>query len=283
MNSYRRNYISLKIIVYLILILIGISIIFPLYIVIISSFKTSKELIFNPAGLPQFPSFNNYILAITKSDIITNFLHTVLLSVSSTILVLLLASFTSFAIAKLKIKIGKIKINNFLYFLFLSGFLIPVFIAVTPLIIILTKFNLLSNVFIVILIYTAFGLPFAIFILTGFFKQIPDELIEASKIDGCNSFDILIRIVIPLSKSSLGAVSIIHLLWIWNDFLFPLIFLRGEFKTLVYGMYIFRNMYTTNWGPIFAYVLIQVTPIIVLYLFLQRFFISGIMAGAIKG
>jgi len=280
MKSYRGT----RIFAYLFVAFIGSSIIFPFYNIIVNSFKSQKELIFNPIGLPKDLSFTNYILAVTDTGILNKFLVTILLSVSCTILVLLISALASFAIAKLNIRIGRFKINTILYFFFISGSLMPEFIAIPPLVGMLTRFNLFGNFFIVILIFVSFNLAFSIFVLTGFYRQLQDEVIDSSRIDGCNDFNVFIKIVIPLSKGPLSAVAIISMLMVWNNFIFPLVFLQGtKFKTLTLGLYAFQNEYSIDWGPVFSYTLIQVLPIIIIYLLLQRYFISGIMAGSVKG
>lgn len=269
----------IRIVVYIFLITIAISVILPFIIIVNGSFKTEIEMAYNPVGLTREFTMSNYVKAIFETGIPRKFLNTILLTVSVLFLTLSLGSLSAFAIAKLKIKI-----NNFLYLLFISGLLIPAFVSVTPLMFLVIKLNLLGNLFIVILIYVGTLQPFTVFILTSFFREIPAEMLESARIDGCNNFLTFFIIILPLSKGALGSVSIMIILRVWNDFLFPLVFLQGtNWKTLTQGIYLFQSEFYSNWGGIFAFVIIQIFPIMVIYLLLQRLFISGIMAGSIKG
>lgn len=283
-KSNNKNVYIFKIVSYFVLIVFAISIIFPFSIILFGSFKSVKELLFNPIGIPENFVLANYSKSIIEGDILKNFLNSLGLVVVSTFFTLTFGSFTAFAIAKLKLKFKRFQINNFLYMFFLTGFLVPVFIAITPIMIIVSELKLIGNILVVILIYIGVTQAFVIFILTGFFRQIPDEIIDAAKIDGCSNLGIYLRVVFPLSKSGLISVAIMIIIYIWNDLLLPLVFLQGtEFKTLTQGTYIFQSRYFLDWGGIFAYITLQAIPILVIYFSLQKYFTRGITAGAIKG
>ncbi len=143
---------------------------------------------------------------------------------------------------------------------------------------------MLDNIFNMVLLYAAFGQSITIFVLAGFFRTIPKELEDMAKIDGCSRLRILFNIFLPLSKAPLAWLIITNALYIWNDFAFPLFFLTsGDKKTLTVKMFYFFGQYRSEWNLIFAFISVTIIPVIILFIILQKNFMSGILAGSIKG
>lgn len=283
-NSRYKKFHTLNTIIYIIFIGISIISIYPIIYIIINSMKTQKELAFNLLGLPKSLNLANYIVAFNKSDIINNFRTTFTISIVSTIILLIVTILAAFCLTKLDIRLFKHKMNINFYKFFIIGLLVSEHLSITPLLFLLSRLKLSGNIFIVILIFASFSIPFGIFVLYGFFKEIPNELIDAAKVDGAKNINILFNIVLPLSKGAISSVTIVHILWVWNDFLIPLIFLQGsKYKTLTYGLFLFKQKYQSDWPVIFSYSLMQIIPIFILFIFMQRYFLKGLMAGAVKG
>jgi raffinose/stachyose/melibiose transport system permease protein len=176
------------------------------------------------------------------------------------------------------------KFRILVYLLFLSGIVLPLKAAIIPLFILMEKLRLTNTRIGLMLIFTAMGLPSTVFILSGFMKSIPKELEYAARIDGCNDFSIYTNVIIPLSMSSITLVTIYNVVPIWNDFFFPLVFISSESKrTLPLGVAAFFGQYQIEWDSIFAALSISIIPMIVIYVFMSKYFIKGMTAGAVKG
>jgi len=162
--------------------------------------------------------------------------------------------------------------------------IIPPIVLVIPLYRLYFELNLLNNYFGVIMIYVAYIVPFWTFFLTNFFGTIPKSLKESAMLDGASDIYVLFKIIIPLSKAPIAALTMISTLWVWNDLLIPLVFLQKDnLRTLISGIIIFAGRYKTNWTIVFAGMLIASIPMFIVYLFLQRYFVKGILGGSIKG
>jgi raffinose/stachyose/melibiose transport system permease protein len=268
-----------KAIIYILFIVIAIVSIFPFYMVISNSFKGSQDLASNPVGIPKHFELKNYVEMFKKSGYPVALGNSLLITVFSLVVVTLAGSLAAFAIARFKFKRGYL-----LYLLFISGLLLPFNTLILPLFLIFLKLKLLNSIPNLILLYGAYGLPITIFVLTGFFKTLPKELEDAARIDGCSNIRVFFNIFLPLSKAPLSWIIILNALYYWNDFLFPLFFLQSENKrTLVVKMFYFFGQYVTEWNLVFAFITVSILPMIIIFIILQKYFISGVMAGAIKG
>jgi raffinose/stachyose/melibiose transport system permease protein len=174
--------------------------------------------------------------------------------------------------------------NDLMYIYFLSGLLLPIRLAIIPLFILMRNLNLLDSLWSLILIYAASGLPSAIFILTGFFRTLPADLDSAARIDGAGEWSIFTRIMLPLVRPALVIVTIYNIIPIWNDFFFPLVFIKSDrLKTLPLGMTTFFGQYYTDYAALFAGLTLAALPVVALYIALSQHFIRGLTAGAVKG
>jgi len=255
--------------------------IFPLFWLFLSSFKPTVDIQTNMFGFPSSFYLGNYDFSFFnyKGILLGTYIkNSIIITLSSLIILMLLSLPASYAIAKLKIR-GK----NIFIIIFIAMMGIPIHSAMVPLYYFIAKLGLLSNYFGLIFPYVAFNFPFSTLLLQTFFRQFPDEIIEASKIDGCSSFGTFIRVVFPISLGAVSSVMIIMFLNIWNEFLFSLIIMKNNTaKTLPVGLMAFRGQYVIDWGPMFAALAISVIPPIILYSIFHRNIIKGMTTGAIK-
>ncbi|MFD2615991.1 carbohydrate ABC transporter permease [Terrilactibacillus laevilacticus] len=266
------------ILIHLLLFIYALTIIYPTLIVIFNSFKSNQEIFSKPYGLPSSFSFQHYIQAWQEANFSVYFKNSILITFISVILVLVLSSMAAYILARFKFR------GNFIiFFTFLLGLMLPLRLAIVPLYLLLRDLNLLDTYTGIILVYTASGLSFSIFILYTFFKNIPNELIEAARMEGASVFQIYYKIMLPLVRPALSTVAIFNFMSIWNDFFFPYIFLSSEDKyTIPVGIASFFGEYTTDWSLLFAGLTISIVPVIVLFLIMSKQFIDGLTAGAIK-
>lgn len=185
----------------------------------------------------------------------------------------------AYAIARMNNWLG-----NTVFALFTLGMMVPPQVNMVPLYSIMLKMGLTNSLVGLILVNIASTIPVAVFILTGFMKALPKELFEASTIDGGGNWGIFAKIVLPLSKPSLSATAIFLFVISWNDLLYPLLFVTNNaYKTLPLALLEFQGQYSTNYPMLFTGVIIASAPMVIAYIFLQRYFIEGITAGSIKG
>lgn len=250
----------------------------PIVWMIISSFKPNNEIFVNPWSLPHNWTVIHYKEAI-EAGLPKFLLNSIIITAVSVVVIVFLGSLAAFVFARQNFRFKKI-----LFYLTISAMMVPVHVAVIPLQVLTGKLGLFNNFISVIFPYIAFGLPFTIFILWGYFLTIPKELEEAAVIDGCSRFRIYWNIILPVSKPALSTAIIFQSYLVWNEFLFALVFLKKEsVMTLPVGIFTkFTGYFLTNWGGILAGLFISIIPIIVLYLLFQNNFIKGLTAGALK-
>lgn len=263
--------------------LIGISValifLAPLYIIFTNSFKTAKGIFMNVLSLPVKETFtiNNYIQAFKDLNFMQSLMNSLLITVISTALIVIFASMAAWMLVR-----SKSKISTFLFFLFAAAMLIPFQSVMLPLINLLGKLNLLNPVGLVIA-YLGFGSSLSIILYHGFIKGIPLELEEAALIDGCNKFQVFWLIVFPLLKPITVTVSILNVMWVWNDFLLPqLIINRPQWHTIPLKMFYFFGQYSKRWDLALAGLVIGMIPIIIFYFFAQKHIVKGVTQGSIK-
>ncbi|WP_163099085.1 carbohydrate ABC transporter permease [Peribacillus alkalitolerans] len=278
MNILSRKIKFNWIIVHLFLIAYSLTVVYPAILVIFNSFKTTQEIFSAPYGLPKSFSFVNYINAWNEANFGVYFKNSVFVTLVSVFLVLLLASLAAYVLARFKFK-GSFVI----YFIFLLGLMLPIRLAIIPLYILVRDLGLLDTYTGLILVYVASGLSFSIFILYTFFKSIPEEMVEAAKIEGANSFQIYYKIMLPLVRPALSTVAIFNFMSFWNDFFFPYILIKEEsLYTVPVGITSFFGEYTTDWSLLFAGLALSIIPVVIVFFVMSKQFIEGLTAGAIK-
>ena len=251
---------------------------YPLANMILSSFKSTREIFQTPFALPSAFDFGNYVTVWVKRGFGRYFFNSLWITASSMVFVLLFGSMAAYGVSRYKYKL-----STLVYMLFLSGIMLPLKAAIIPLFILMKRLDLVNKPLSVILIFVAMGLPSTVFILSGFMKAIPMDLEYAARIDGCTEWGIYRRIVMPVVAPAVTLVTIYNAVPIWNDFFFPLVFLQSsKWKTLPVGLTSFFGQYSTDWGLLFTGLSIAIVPVLILYLFMAKYFIRGMTAGAVK-
>lgn len=263
-----------SLLVYALLILI------PLLVVVLTSMKTLRETFSNPLGLPADGiNIDNYVAIFQEQTMAGYFMNSVIVTLFSVTFTLLFAAMIAFGITRLRSWLG-----NILFTLFTLGMMVPAQVIMVPLYSLMLDLNLTNSLVGLILVNVSTTLPIAVFILTGFMKTLPKELFEASTIDGAGNWQMFTKVAIPLSLPSLSATAIFLFVMHWNDLLYPLLFITDNaYKTLPLALLEFQGQYSTNYPMLFTGVIIASAPMVVAYVFLQRFFVAGMTAGAVKG
>jgi raffinose/stachyose/melibiose transport system permease protein len=251
----------------------------PMVIMVLSGFKSTREIFQNPFGLPAAWSLDNFRRVWVEARFALYFQNSVVVTVAALAIILVLGSMASYALGRYRFR-G----NDALYVYFLTGLMLPIRLAVIPLFLQMRDLGLLDTLWSLIIIYAASGLPSAIFILTGFFRSLPADLDSAARIDGAGEWTIFTRVMLPLVRPALVIVAIYNIIPIWNDFFFPLVFIKAShLRTLPLGMTAFFGQYYTDYALLFAGLTLAAVPIVVVYVALSQHFIRGMTAGAIKG
>lgn len=262
-------------------IILGILTFMPVLFLIINSFKSQSEIIRNPLALPITFTFKYIINAFYKINYVRALINTTLVTVISLFFIVICAAPAGWMLARYKGFSSKI-----IYLIFASAILIPFQSLMYPLLKMMDNFNL-KNVFGLSFMYGGFGLAMSIFLYTGFFKSIPISIEESAIVDGANIFQLFLKIVFPLVNPTTITVMIMNGIWIWNDYLLPFLTLgTSKQKTLVLELYYARMLagqYGNPWELIFPAVLITVLPMVIIFLSLQKQFVAGVSAGAVKG
>lgn len=252
---------------------------YPILWLLLGSFKTNEELYANPWGVPAAFSLDNYIYAIREGHILQYFQNSVIIAVVAVGVAAILSSMASYAITRMDWKLSKMTLR-----VFLLGMMIPVYAMIVPLFSMFNKMGLLNSRWSVIIPHIAISFPMAIFIMTGFMGAIPRELEEAAVMDGCTIYRLFFSVIVPISKSSIVTVAVVNFINVWNDLLLPQIFLTDSAKmTLPVGLTEFQGRYATNYVAEIAAVLITIVPSILVYIWLHKHIMEGMVAGAVKG
>ncbi|WP_028552768.1 carbohydrate ABC transporter permease [Paenibacillus sp. UNC451MF] len=263
---------------YFILALFSFIAIYPVFLMITSSFKTKQEIITHPLGLPSGFSFENYVTVWEKVHFSEYFLNSLFITAASVLLVLLVSSMAAFYMARYTFRW-----NGFVLFFFMLGLMLPMKLAISPLYMMMLKLQLLDTHGALIIVYVAGHISFAVFVFYGFFRTLPKDLDQSARIDGCNDFQVYYKIVLPLMRPALATVSIVDSIGIWNDFFYPLIFIKStELGTIPLGMLTLFGEYDTDWNLLFCGLTLSSLPLIVAFLFASRQFIEGMTTGAVK-
>jgi len=241
-----------------------------------ASFKHREEFLGNVMGLPHNPTLQNYINILQRSNLTTMFLNSIILTACSVFLCTIIAVITAYAFANLEFY-GR----DFLFNLITPLMVIPPIVMIIPLFVFMSKVNLVNNLWGPIVIYSGLMLPFTIYLLRNFFITIPNEIQEAAEIDGCSTFQILIKIYFPLSRPALVTVIIVNTVWVWNELLIALVFLqKEELRTLIVGITTsLQKRFTLDVPLLMAGLAIATIPMILLYLVGQNALVRGLVSG----
>jgi len=250
----------------------------PLIIVVLNTMRPTREIYRAPVALPSSINFDSYIIAWEEASFNVYFFNSLVITVASVTLATTVSALAAYVLGRYRFRGSQALIAYFV-----AGLTLPFRLAMVPLFLLLNDLGLIDSRVGLILVYAATGIPFSIFILSAFFRQLPQELSEAARIDGANEFIIFSRVMLPLVRPSLATVAIFQFVPLWNDFFFPLVLLRSTDKwTLPVGMTRFFGEFQTDWSTLFAGLVITTLPLIILFLSATEQIISGLTAGVRK-
>ena len=267
-----------KLILSILGILVGFIFISPFYIIIVNSFKTKKEMFTSVLAAPKnFGYFDNYIKALEGLDFTVSLRNSIIITFCSIFLIVIFSSMTAWMLQR-----TNNKLSNIILFIFISSMLIPFQAVMLPLIRLMGKLNLLNMPGLVFM-YLGFGTSLSVFLYHGFMKGIPKELDEAATIDGCSKWQTFWLIIFPLLKPITITVSILNLIWIWNDYLLPSLTINKEgSQTIPLKVFFFFGEYSKQWHLALAGLTISIIPVIIFYFLMQKDIVKSVTAGSIK-
>ena len=249
----------------------------PLLLILLNSFKTGKDAAAMNLALPSSLEWSNYALVIEKGKLGTTFLNSLLYSVCSVLLCTLLCTMASYVLSR-----NRRRLHGFLYLFLVLGIAIP--INYIPLIKVMQTLKLMNTRIGIVLLYTATQIPFNVFLIHSFVSKISPEIDEAAVIDGASPIGLFFRIVMPLMKPVLVTVMVLTFLNTWNEFVMPLYFLGSTDKwPMTLAVYNFFGMYFKDWNLVCADIVLTSAPVVIIYLLGQKYIVSGMTAGAVKG
>lgn len=252
---------------------------FPIYMAVVNSFKTQGEMFASFTALPTKLHFENYTQAFEKIHLLNSSMNSVIVSVLGIGGIVFCS-----ALAGYKLSRTRGKLSNFIFLLFVASMLVPFHSIMIPLTRMAKTLHAQGSTYGLALIYIGLGVNMAIFLYHGFVKSIPRELEESGQIDGCNEFQTFFRIILPLLLPITVTIAILDFLWIWNDFLLPLMMLTDvDNYTLILSTNMLFGEYNKEWSLILASLVLTAIPVVVIYGFFQRFIMEGIAEGAVKG
>lgn len=265
---------------YILLIVICMIVIGPVVTAMLGSIRTTGEFQTTPFGLPQSGiRWENYQGILQSSTFWTSLRNSIIITSGVTILNVLLSSMLAFVLTRVTF-IGRGLLFNILSL----GLLFPLVIAILPIFIQVRQLGLINNLLGVILPMVAFGLPGSVVILRGFFINIPGELEDAAYIDGCSTLEFFVYILLPLSRPALTAVAVLQVIASWNEYFLPLLVLNDQsLWPLPLGISQFQGQYGTDWALVMAYVTLLILPAVVFYLFAEKYIVTGLTGGELKG
>ena len=280
MNIAKKNKLKPKnIIRILILLMLTFITLCPFLILVMVSLKTKSDFMLNPLGIPIVWNFQNYITVFKRSNIMQSFLNSSTITVTSVLFQIVFGAMVGYALTKMSFKHSKVFTS-----LFLVPMIFPIQAIMIPIYIIFIKLGLVNTYFGLIIIYIATGLALVIFMMTSFMRTIPIEISESAFVEGAGHLTIFFKLILPLLKPIVATTAIISGLSIWNDFFMPLIMItKKDLKTLPLKIYDFMGQYSSDWTLIATCIVFVIVPIIIVYCMLQKYIISGVAAGAIKG
>lgn len=269
-------------VIFLVLLTLSVLFLVPIIIVIINSFKSRIYISSQPLKLPNAETFvglENYINGVTSSDFFSAFLRSLFITVVSVILIVLFASMAAWYIVR-----SNSKITKGIYYMLVFSMIVPFQMVMYTMTYVTNRANL-DNVFGITFVYLGFGAGLSVFMLCGFIKSIPLEIEEAAMIDGASPIQAFFTVVFPMLKPTAITVAILNTMWIWNDYLLPYLVLGSDKKTIPVAIQLaMQGAYgSTDYGGFMAMLVLAIVPIIIFYIFCQKYIIKGVVAGAVKG
>lgn len=278
--SRTRSHTGRNIAAHAILLTYTLIALFPVFVIVINSFK-SRRAIFAEPLMPPMPGnwdLVGYTTVLQQGDFFQYFLNSMTVTVASLFFVLLFGAMAAFALSEYRFR------GNLLMGLYLAlGIMIPIRLGTVAILEMMVSAGLVNTLTALILVYTAQGLPLAVFILSEFMRSVSDDLKNAGRIDGLSEYRIFFTLVLPLVRPAMATVAVFTMIPIWNDLWFPLILAPSEeTKTITLGSQVFIGQFVTNWNAVLSALSLAIVPVLVLYLIFSRQLIRGITAGAVK-
>lgn len=253
---------------------------FPVLLIVMNSFKSRRAIFASPLALPTPESFDlvGYATVLAQGDFTSYFVNSLIVTCGSLVGVLLFGAMAGFALSEYRFRL------NTLTGLYLAlGIMIPIRLGTIGILQLMVATGLVNSLWALILVYTAQGLPLAVFILSEFMRSVSDDLKNAGRIDGLSEYRIFFRLVLPLVRPAMATVAVFSMIPIWNDLWFPLILAPAEAtKTVTLGAQVFIGQFVTNWNAVLAALSLAIVPVLVLYLVFSKSLIRGITSGAVK-
>ncbi len=268
--------------IFIALIILAALFLVPIFLVLINSFKSRFYISSAPFDLPDsttFAGLENYINGLSSSGFAAAFLRSVFITVCSVAVIVVCTSMAAWYIVRVKSVFSRL-----MYLLFVFSMIVPFQMVMYTMTYVVNKVNL-DNVVGIVLVYLGFGAGLSVFMMSGFIKSIPLEIEEAATIDGCSPLQTFFLVVFPILKPTAITVAILNAMWVWNDYLLPYLVLGTDDKTVPVAIQIaMQGAYgSTDYGGLMAMLVLAIIPIIIFYLFCQKYIIRGVIAGAVKG
>ncbi|MDD5013872.1 MAG: carbohydrate ABC transporter permease [Atribacterota bacterium] len=282
-SNFRRKYTSIsenitRSFIYIVLIAFVISIVYPLFWIFINSFRSNQELFIDTWGLPKKWLWSNYILA-WKYGVGRYFINSVFVTTISTLLTILISSLAAFPLSRFRFK-GR----YIILMIIIAGMMVTPQVNLISLYKLLQRLGICNTYLALIIPYVAYQIPFTVFLLWSYFISLPKEIDEAAYIDGCSDWQLLWRIILPMSKPIITTSALLAIRVFWNEFMFALVFVdQDELKTIPVGLMNFKTIFDTDWTVLLSALVISTLPMIIAFLVLQKFFIRGLTIGGTKG
>ena len=254
---------------------------FPVLLVILNSFKDRRGIFTEPLQLPGAETFSldGYATVLTEGDFGTYFANSLTVTIVSLFLILLFGAMCAHALAEYRFRL-----NPLLTVYMILGIMVPIRLGTVAILELMVDLSLVNTLLALILVYTAQGLPVAVFILTEFMRRLSRDIKDCARVDGLSEYRIFFEVVVPLIRPVLATVAVFSMIPIWNDLWFPLILASGDAtKTVTLGVQQFIGQYTVNWSAVLAALSLAILPVLGLYAIFSRQLIAGITSGAVKG
>lgn len=247
----------------------------PVLLMVVNALRPSQEIFAAPLALPTAPSLDSFGRAWSEASFGTYFRNSVVVTVSAVALCTAVSVLAAYPLGRYAFR-GSRALATY----FLSGMMLPIRLAILPIFYLLASLSLVDDHLGLILVYAASGVPFSVFVLTAFFRQLPRELEEAARIDGAGEFAIFRRVMLPLIRPAVATVVVFQFVPLWNDFIFPLVLLRSEENfTIPVGLTTFFGQFQTDWSTLFAGLVIATVPLVALFVFATKQIVAGLVAG----
>ncbi|MBJ9990041.1 carbohydrate ABC transporter permease [Paenibacillus sp. S28] len=277
--STSRGYRAKRLILELLMILLALVFLVPFYFLLVNSVKSFGDILTNSAGWPHAFLWNNYAQAWKITAFPKVFGNSLLIAVISNVLLALISSMAAYRMVR-----RDTVFNRLLFAAFVAAMVIPFQSIMIPLVKVVSTLGLMDTRTGLTICYLGFGAPLSVFLFHGFVKSVPREIEEAGRVDGCSTYGIFFRIVLPLMQPIIVTVIILNALWIWNDYLMPSLILQSPGRqTIPIATYAFFGQFTKQWDLALPALVLGITPIVIFFLAMQKYIIEGIAQGSVKG